>query len=137
MCFYSQLQYSGYNLRGTIFVNHQIFHLAVIFAILKFVNHCSCVTLYVARSIYMPVAYRFFHCIRKCRQCCNTWNLKPWIYSQLNRLPILQGDVVKCNRSTSLICHHDTRDCHDPFTVATCKGTTVVRFKQLYVKHVH
>ena len=25
-----------------------------------------------------------------------------------------------------LVCHHDTRNRHDPFAVATCKGTTVV-----------
>ena len=62
-------------------------------------------------------------------QCCNTWNLKPWIYSQLNRLPILQ-DVVKCIIEV-LVCRRDTRDRYDLFTVATCKGTTVVR----YVKH--
>ena len=34
------LSYSGYNLRGTFFANHQISHLAVIFAIIKFANHC-------------------------------------------------------------------------------------------------
>ena len=25
-----------------------------------------------------------------------------------------------------LVCHRDTRNRHDPFVVATCKGTTVV-----------
>ena len=34
------IPYSGYNLRGAIFANHQISHLAVIFAIIKFANHC-------------------------------------------------------------------------------------------------
>ena len=24
-----------------------------------------------------------------------------------------------------LVCHCNTRNCHDPFAVATCKGTTV------------
>ena len=51
----------GYNLRGAIFANHQISHLAVIFAIIKFANHCMYrVTFCVARSIYAPVAYRYF-----------------------------------------------------------------------------
>ena len=31
--------YSGYNLRGAISANHQISHLEVIFAIIKFANH--------------------------------------------------------------------------------------------------
>ena len=35
-----KLPYSGYNLRGAIFANHQISHLAVIFAIIKLANHC-------------------------------------------------------------------------------------------------
>ena len=53
--------YSGYNLRGAIFANHQIFHLAVIFAIVKFANYCMyCVTFCMARSIFAPVAYRCF-----------------------------------------------------------------------------
>ena len=34
------IPYSGYNLRGAIFAIHQISHLAVIFAIIKFANHC-------------------------------------------------------------------------------------------------
>ena len=25
-----------------------------------------------------------------------------------------------------LVCHRDTRNCHDPFAIATCKGTTIV-----------
>ena len=33
------------NLRGTIFANHQISHLAVIFAVVKFVNHCMHIVL--------------------------------------------------------------------------------------------
>ena len=48
------IPYSGYNLRGAISANHQISHLEVIFAIVKFVNY-SMVCL--ARSIYMPAAY--------------------------------------------------------------------------------
>ena len=55
-----------------------------------------------------------------------SWNLKPWIYSQLNRLPHLQGGVVKFNIGEVLVCCHDIRNRHDPFGVATCKGTTVV-----------
>ena len=55
------IPYSGYNLRGAIFANHQISHLAVIFAIIKFANHCMYrVTFCVAKSIYAPVAYRYF-----------------------------------------------------------------------------
>ena len=55
------LPYSGYNLRGAIFANHQISYLAVIFTIIKFANHCMYrVTFCVARSIYAPVAYRYF-----------------------------------------------------------------------------
>ena len=45
------IPYSGYNLRGAIFVNHQISHLAVIFAIVKFANHCMYRHICVARSI--------------------------------------------------------------------------------------
>ena len=33
------IPYSGYNLQGTISANHQISHLEVIFAIIKFANH--------------------------------------------------------------------------------------------------
>ena len=42
-------------------------------------------------------------------------------------VPILQlikevwSSVIKV-----LVCRRDTRDRHDPFTVAICKGTTVV-----------
>ena len=55
---FQALPYSGYNLRGTIFANHQISHVTVIFAIKKFANHCMYrVTFCVARSIYAPVAY--------------------------------------------------------------------------------
>ena len=32
--------YSVYNLQGIIFANHQISHLAIMFAIIKFANHC-------------------------------------------------------------------------------------------------
>ena len=61
MAHYMHIPYSGYSLRGAIFANHQIFHLAVIFAIIKFANHCMYrVTFCVARSIYAPVAYRYF-----------------------------------------------------------------------------
>ena len=48
------LPYSGYNLRGAISANHQIFHLEVIFAIVKFTNHSMD---FVDRSIYAPAAY--------------------------------------------------------------------------------
>ena len=48
-------------LRGANFANHQISHLAVIFAIIKFANHSMCcVTLCVARSVYAPAAYGYF-----------------------------------------------------------------------------
>ena len=33
------IPYSGYNLLGAISANHQISHLEVIFAIIKFANH--------------------------------------------------------------------------------------------------
>ena len=36
---YVCIPYSGYNLRGTIFANHQISHLEVMFAIIKFANY--------------------------------------------------------------------------------------------------
>ena len=41
-CYYYRMliPYSGYNLRGAFFANHQISHLAVIFAIVKFADHC-------------------------------------------------------------------------------------------------
>ena len=52
------IPYSGYNLQGAISVNHQISHLEVIFAIIKFANHGM---LCVARSIYAPSAYRYFN----------------------------------------------------------------------------
>ena len=56
-----------------------------------------------------------------------SWNpIKPWVYLQLNRLPHLQGGVVKFDIGEVLVCRRDTRNCHDPFGVATCKGTTVV-----------
>ena len=48
-----------------------------------------------------------------------------WVYSQLNRLPHLQG-VWSSVIGKVLVCRHDTRNHHDPFAVATCKGTTVV-----------
>ena len=35
----ARVPYSGYNLRGAISANHQISHLEVIFAIIKFANH--------------------------------------------------------------------------------------------------
>ena len=44
----------------------------------------------VARSIYAPVAYRYFN--------YKHWL---WVYSQLNRLPHLQGDVIKCDRRSA------------------------------------
>ena len=50
----SLLPYSGYNLRGTISVNHQISRLEVIFTIVKFVNHSM---VFVARTVYAPAAY--------------------------------------------------------------------------------
>ena len=56
------IPYSGYNLQCTIFAKHQISHLAVIFGILNFVNHCMYhVTFCVARSAYAPVAYQYFN----------------------------------------------------------------------------
>ena len=49
-----ELPYSWYNLRGAIFANHQISHLAVIFAIVKFANHFMYrVTFRVARRLSM------------------------------------------------------------------------------------
>ena len=48
------LPYSGYKLRGAISANHQISHLEVIFAIVKFANHSM---VCVARSSYAPAAY--------------------------------------------------------------------------------
>ena len=38
-CIMYRIPYSGYNLRGAISANHQIFHLEVIFAVIKFANH--------------------------------------------------------------------------------------------------
>ena len=49
-----KILYSGYNLRGAISANHQIFHLEVIFAIVKFANHSM---VCVARLVYAPAAY--------------------------------------------------------------------------------
>ena len=46
--------YSGYNLRGAISANHQIYLLEVIFAIVKFANHSM---VCVARSNNAPAAY--------------------------------------------------------------------------------
>ena len=42
-------------------------------------------------------------------------------------VPHLRGGVVKCIRVIGLVCSRDTRNRHDPFAVATYKGTTVVR----------
>ena len=54
----TMIPYSRYNLRDAIFVNYQISHLAVIFAIVKSANYCMYrFTFCVARSIYVPVAY--------------------------------------------------------------------------------
>ena len=64
-----------------------------------------------------------------CKSVASTvvsWNLKPWVYSQLNCLPHLQGGVVKFDIGEVLVCHRDTRNRHDPFGVATCKGMTVI-----------
>ena len=42
-------------------------------------------------------------------------------------MPHLQGSVVKCNMiGEVLVCRRDAQNRHDPFAVATCKGTTVV-----------
>ena len=34
--------------------------------------------------------------------------------------------MVKCNRRNAGLSRYDTRNHHDPFAVATCKGTTAV-----------
>ena len=44
------------------------------------------------------------------------------VYSQLNRLPFAR----RCGQVQVLVCRCDTQNRHDPFAVATCKGTTVV-----------
>ena len=52
------------------------------------------------------------------------------IYSQLNRLLEDTYQIYEVLLSLTgevLVCCRYTRNCHDPFTVATCKGTTVVR----------
>ena len=46
----------------------------------------------------------------------------------LNRLPHLQGGVVKCNRKSGGQFVVVTQNRHDTFAVATCKGTTVVGY---------
>ena len=48
------IPYSGYNLRGAISAKHQIPHLEVIFAVIKFANHSMVL------PIYAPSAYRYF-----------------------------------------------------------------------------
>ena len=60
------------------------------------------VTFCVARSIYTPAAYQYFDYKHRLEACTVvSWNLKPWVYSQLNWLPHLQGGVVKCNRRSA------------------------------------
>ena len=34
--------------------------------------------------------------------------------------------VTTLTRGEVLVCHRNTRNCDDPFAVATCKSTTVV-----------
>ena len=83
------IPYSGYNLQDAIFVNHQISYLAVIFANIKFANHCMYrVTFCVARSFYMPA----------------TITIAIGYY----RIPHLQVGVVKYSMGEVLVCRHDT-----------------------------
>ena len=106
-----ELPYSGYNLRGAISANHQISHLEVIFASIKFANHG------VARSIYASSAYQYFD--YKHRVQHEPWNLK-WITTLVYQevWSSLIGEVLV----SRLVCHRDTRNHHDPLAVATCKG---------------
>ena len=52
-CLYA-VPYSRCNFRGTISANHQISHLEVIFAIVKFANHSM---VFVGRLVCAPAAY--------------------------------------------------------------------------------
>ena len=68
ICTHVNILYSGYNLRSTIFANHQIsrLRLAIIFAIIKFADHCMYrITFCMA---YVPAAYRYCYPVH----CCNT-----------------------------------------------------------------
>ena len=61
----AHVPYSGYNLRGTIFANHQISHLAVIFGIVKFANHCMyCITFCVC---YLNIIYHVATRVHACK----------------------------------------------------------------------
>ena len=82
------IPYSGYNLRDAISANHQISHLEVIFAIMKFANHGMVLR---ARSVYVPSAYRYFD--YKHRSEVDSFTIESVI-----RIPHLRGRVVKCNR---------------------------------------
>ena len=76
------LLYSGYNLQGTIFANHQIYHLPVIFAIIKFANHCMyrisfCMANQFTRQLLLLVLAVILY-------IAVTRAMELWILSQLN-----------------------------------------------------
>ena len=62
---YNIILYGRYNLRGLIFRNHQISHLAVIFAIIK-PNQMSCLSLidilFISEGLYMKSGVDLFYC---------------------------------------------------------------------------
>ena len=111
---YIRILYSGYNLQGIIFANHQISHLAVIFAIIKLANHCIYHVFFcVARSIYVHVlvAYQYFEYTQAPAVSLYSGVIESeaMVYSQFNGLPHSQGDVI----GEVLVCCCDTQNCHD------------------------
>ena len=88
------IPYSGYNLRGAIFANHQISHLAVIFAIIKFANHRKyrvtfCVNLL---SYYV---WTYSHIVQGCLV---------WTYEHIGAACSVRSIVVVSNFQCSHAC---------------------------------
>ena len=87
-CLYliSNIPYRGYDLRGAIFADHQIFHLAVIFAIEKFANHCMyCVTFVWPDQFTRQSLIGILIISTGCKPVATvvSWYLKLWVYSRL------------------------------------------------------
>ena len=104
--------YSGYNLRGTISANHQISHLEVIFAIIKFANHGM---VCMARSIYVPSAYRYFN--YKHRSEVDLFTIESVIRAVIRGFHIYE-EVWSSVIGEVLVCR-DILNHHDFFAVAT------------------
>ena len=107
------IPYSGYNLRGAISANHQIFHLEVIFAIIKFANHSM-----VFRGKINLRAYRLS--IFRLYAPAVTLVLAMESEVDLFHIKEVWSSVIGEVNRELLVCHRDTRNRHEPCTVATC-----------------